>query len=249
MRPTGLLDPEIFVRPTKYQMDDLLKELKLQKDNNERTLITVMTIRMAEELTHFLQQHNVKCTFLHNELKTLERSKIINNMRRGLYDAIIGINLLREGLDIPEVSLVVIFDADKPGFFRSEKSLIQIIGRAARNANGRVIMYGDEITNAMQIAIEKTSERRRIQMEYNQINNIIPQTIIKQIPSDITIINEKLTNHKRKKNSSDKISLDAVNENIAELEKQMLLAANEQNYELAAQYRDLILELKSKNQS
>ena len=249
VRPTGLLDPEIFVRPTKYQMDDLLKELKLQKDNNERTLITVMTIRMAEELTHFLQQHNVKCTFLHNELKTLERSKIINNMRRGLYDAIIGINLLREGLDIPEVSLVVIFDADKPGFFRSEKSLIQIIGRAARNANGRVIMYGDEITNAMQIAIEKTSERRRIQMEYNQINNIIPQTIIKQIPSDITIINEKLTNHKRKKNSSDKISLDAVNENIAELEKQMLLAANEQNYELAAQYRDLILELKSKNQS
>lgn len=249
VRPTGLLDPEIFVRPTKYQMDDLLKELKLQKDNNERTLITVMTIRMAEELTHFLQQHNVKCTFLHNELKTLERYKIINNMRRGLYDAIIGINLLREGLDIPEVSLVVIFDADKPGFFRSEKSLIQIIGRAARNANGRVIMYGDEITNAMQIAIEKTSERRRIQMEYNKINNIIPQTIIKQIPSDITILNEKLTNHKRKKNSSDKISLDAVNENIAELEKQMLLAANEQNYELAAQYRDLILELKSKNQS
>lgn len=247
VRPTGLLDPEIFVRPTKYQMDDLLKELKIQKDKNDKTLITVMTIKMAEELTHFLQQHNIKCAYLHNELKTLERSKIINNMRRGLYDVIIGINLLREGLDIPEVSLVVIFDADKPGFFRSEKSLIQIIGRAARNANGKVIMYGDEITKAMEIAIKKTQERREIQIKYNQINNIIPQTIIKPIPDDISATNDKYNNKKKIKLPKDKTLSDAINENIKDLEKQMMIFANEQNYELAAQYRDLILELKSKN--
>lgn len=246
VRPTGLLDPEVFVRPTKYQMDDLLKELKIQKDKNDKTLITVMTIKMAEELTHFLQQHNIKCAYLHNELKTLERSKIINNMRRGLYDVIIGINLLREGLDIPEVSLVVIFDADKPGFFRSEKSLIQIIGRAARNANGKVIMYGDEITKAMEIAIRKTQERREIQIKYNQINNIIPQTIIKPIPDDISATNDKYNNKKKIKLPKDKTLSDAINENIKELEKQMMIFANEQNYELAAQYRDLILELKSK---
>ena len=228
-------------------MDDLLKELKIQKDKNDKTLITVMTIKMAEELTHFLQQHNIKCAYLHNELKTLERSKIINNMRRGIYDVIIVINLLREGLDIPEVSLVVIFDADKPGFFRSEKSLIQIIGRAARNANGKVIMYGDEITKAMEIAIRKTQERREIQIKYNQINNIIPQTIIKPIPDDISATNDKYNNKKKIKLPKDKTLSDAISENIKELEKQMMIFANEQNYELAAQYRDLILELKSKN--
>ena len=242
VRPTGLLDPIIEVRPTENQMEDLLVELQKQKERNEKTFITVMTIRMAEELTHFLQERKVKAAYLHNELKTLERSKIINNMRRGLYDVIIGINLLREGLDVPEVSLVAIFDADKPGFFRSDKSLIQIIGRAARNANGRVIMYGDEITTAMQMAIDETERRRSIQMAYNQEHNIIPKTIIKPIREDVKGL------------SDDKVEVDLFNASVSqderkqiikELKQKMLDAANERNYELAAEYRDTILELEA----
>lgn len=245
VRPTGLLDPIVEVKPTKYQLDDLLVELAKQKEKDERTFITVMTIRMAEELTHFLQQKNIKCAYLHNELKTLERSKIINNMRRGLYDVIVGINLLREGLDVPEVSLVVVFDADKPGFFRSEKSLIQIIGRAARNANGRVIMYGDEITSAMDYAIKETNRRRQIQEAYNKAHNIVPQTIIKPIFDDIefNIKNKKTSDFDI--NKFQKLSDDDQNNVLKELNKKMLKAARQRNYEEAAKFRDLILEFES----
>lgn len=245
VRPTGLLDPIVEVKPTKYQLDDLLVELAKQKAKDERTFITVMTIRMAEELTHFLQQKNIKCAYLHNELKTLERSKIINNMRRGLYDVIVGINLLREGLDVPEVSLVVVFDADKPGFFRSEKSLIQIIGRAARNANGRVIMYGDEITSAMDYAIKETNRRRQIQEAYNKAHNIVPQTIIKPIFDDIefNIKNKKTSDFDI--NKFQKLSDDDQNNVLKELNKKMLKAARQRNYEEAAKFRDLILEFES----
>lgn len=242
VRPTGLLDPKIEVRSTKNQMEDLLNELQIQKENNERTFITVMTIRMAEELTHFLQERGVKTAYLHNELKTLERSKIINNMRRGLYDVVVGINLLREGLDVPEVSLVAIFDADKPGFFRSDKSLIQIIGRAARNANGRVIMYADEVTTAMENAIVETNRRRLIQEKYNKEHNIVPKTIIKPIREDV------------KGFKDDKVDVDLFNASksvderkaiIKDLKTKMIQAANERNYELAAEYRDTILELEA----
>ena len=246
VRPTGLLDPIIEIRNTNNQLENVLIELQKQIEKNEKTFITVMTIKMAEQLTHFLQQRNIKAAYLHNELKTLERTKIINNLRKGIYDVIIGINLLREGIDVPEISLVVIFDADKPGFFRSEKSLIQIIGRAARNANGKVIMYGDEITPAMKIAINETNRRRTIQLKYNIEHNIIPKTIIKPINDDISPIKSNLYNDILNKQQKNKESTKQIKLLIEEIKTKMLNAADQKKYELAAEYRDILFDLEKK---
>ncbi|MBO7078663.1 MAG: excinuclease ABC subunit UvrB, partial [Bacilli bacterium] len=186
IRPTGLLDPVVEVHPTKNQIDNLVEEINKRVENKEKVLVTTLTIRMSEELTQYLKNLDIKVAYLHSEIKTLERLKIINDLRTGKYDVIVGINLLREGLDIPEVSLVAIMDADKQGFLRSSRSLIQTIGRAARNANGKVIMYADEISESMEIAISETNRRRKIQEDYNIKNNIIPKTITKKITEIIT---------------------------------------------------------------
>lgn len=241
VRPTGLLDPAIEIHPTENQMEDLITEIHNQINKTEKTFVTVMTIRMAEELTKFLQDRQIKTAYIHNELKTLERSKILNNLRRGLYDVVVGINLLREGIDVPEISLVAIFDADKPGFFRSDKSLIQIIGRAARNVNGRVIMYADEITIAMQTAINETNRRRLIQENYNKEHNITPQTIIKPIRDDVKGYDSIDALNKISAAKSEK----EINRLLKDLKKQMLEAANKREYEVAAQLRDTILELEA----
>ena len=240
IRPTGLLDPIIEVRKTTGQIDDLINEINIRIENNERVLITTLTIRMAEELTAYLQKMNIKVAYLHNEIKTLERLEIIHDLRTGKYDTVVGINLLREGIDIPEVSLIAIMDADKQGFLRSERSLIQTIGRAARNANGKVIMYADNISDAMQKAILETERRRQIQMEYNTKHNIIPTTIKKEI-RDIISNKPKSKNStkKQKLNKSDKLSL------IATLENEMRLAAKQLDFERAMQLRDALFELKS----
>ena len=237
IRPTGLLDPIIEVRPTKNQIDNLVEEIESHKQKNERVLITTLTIRMAEELTQYLKKIDIKVAYLHSEIKTLERLKIIRNLRIGTYDVLVGINLLREGLDIPEVSLVAIMDADKQGFLRSDRSLIQTIGRAARNANGKVIMYADEISNSMKIAIEETKRRRKIQMEYNKKHNITPTTIKKEI-TDIVKNEEKVEKPKTKMTKKEKQNY------LANIEKEMKEAAKNLDFERAMELRDIILELK-----
>lgn len=244
VRPTGLLDPIIEIHPTKNQMDDVLEQIRKQIAKNERCFLNVMTIRMAEELTKFLQNNNIKAAYLHNELKTLERSKILNDLRRGLYDVVVGINLLREGIDIPEVSLIAIFDADKPGFFRSDKALIQIIGRAARNANGKVIMYADIVTPAMQKAIDETKRRRDIQELHNKEHNITPKTIEKSIREDISLIkHEEIDVFKKSKSKKEKESI------IQDITKQMLQAASNRDYEKAAKLRDILMDLEAELKS
>lgn len=238
IRPTGLLDPIIEVRPTKNQIDNLVEEIESHKQKNERVLITTLTIRMAEELTQYLKKIDIKVAYLHSEIKTLERLKIIRNLRIGTYDVLVGINLLREGLDIPEVSLVAIMDADKQGFLRSDRSLIQTIGRAARNANGKVIMYADEISNSMEIAIEETKRRRKIQMEYNKNHNITPTTIKKEIP-DIVKNEEKVEKSKTKMTKKEKQNY------LANIEKEMKEAAKNLDFERAMKLRDILFELES----
>ena len=238
IRPTGLLDPIIEVRPTKNQIDNLVEEIESHKQKNERVLITTLTIRMAEELTQYLKKIDIKVAYLHSEIKTLERLKIIRNLRIGTYDVLVGINLLREGLDIPEVSLVAIMDADKQGFLRSDRSLIQTIGRAARNANGKVIMYADEISNSMEIAIEETKRRRKIQMEYNKKHNITPTTIKKEIPN-IVKNEEKVEKPKTKMTKKEKQNY------LANIEKEMKEAAKNLDFERAMELRDILFEIES----
>lgn len=243
IRPTGLVDPTIEIRKTQDQIIDIENELRKQIKKNERTFITVMTIRLAEELSSYLQNRNIKVAYLHNELKTLDRFKILNKLRKGVYDAVVGINLLREGLDLPEVSLVLILDADKPGFFRSDKSLIQIIGRASRNINGHVIMYGDHITEAMKTAINETTRRRNIQLDFNKNNNITPKTIVKNIPLDLdnsdVNLNYNSLLEKSKKSKQMRV------QTVAKLRLEMLNAAKNQEYERAIYLRDILMELES----
>ena len=239
IRPTGLLDPIIEVRKIAGQIDDLIGEIRSRIEKNERVLITTLTIKMSEELTNYLKNVDIKVAYLHSEVKTLERMNIIRDLRLGKYDCIVGINLLREGIDIPEVSLIAILDADKEVFLRSERSLIQTIGRCARNANGKCIMYADKITDSMRLAIEETKRRRQIQEEYNKEHDIVPKTIIKEIKDSIS--NEDTT---VKKNASkdDNKNKDL---SIEELEQEMKRAAKELDFERAMELRDIIFELKT----
>ena len=246
IRPTGLLDPQIEVRPTEGQIDDLIREIHQRVKANERVMVLTLTIKMSEDLTKYLEELEIKVAYLHSEIKSLERMEIIRNLRQGKYDVLVGINLLREGLDIPEVSLIAILDADKEGFLRSETSLIQIIGRAARNVNGKVIMYADNVTGSMERAIVETYRRRSIQEKYNQENKIIPKTVYKHITDSLIITKEV----KEEKQSVDldnigKMSSLERKQLIASLEKQMKEAAKKLDFEQAMVLRDIIFELRT----
>ncbi|OIU69604.1 excinuclease ABC subunit UvrB [Rossellomorea aquimaris] len=247
IRPTGLLDPVIEVRPIEGQIDDLLGEINERIEKNERVLVTTLTKKMSEDLSAYLKEIGIKVQYLHSEIKTLERIEIIRDLRLGKYDVLVGINLLREGLDIPEVSLVTILDADKEGFLRSERSLIQTIGRAARNSNGKVIMYADKMTDSMQKAIDETKRRREIQIEYNEKHGVTPTTIQKEIRDVIraTHAAEEAGVYEGKETNVSKMSKPERQKLIASLEVEMKEAAKALDFERAAQLRDTILELKA----
>jgi excinuclease ABC subunit B len=247
IRPTGLLDPTIDVRPIEGQIDDLIDEIRQRTERNERVLVTTLTKKMSEDLTDYLKEIGIKVNYLHSEIKTLERIEIIRELRMGTYDVLIGINLLREGLDIPEVSLVTILDADKEGFLRSERSLIQTIGRAARNANGHVIMYADRMTDSMTKAIGETQRRRNIQIEYNEKHGITPKTIQKKIRDVIRASHnaEETSTYMEKVTKGKKLTKDEKATLLLTLEKEMKDAAKALDFERAAELRDTILELKA----
>ena len=248
IRPTGLLDPVIEIKPTKDQIDSLIQEIEKRIEKSERTLVTTLTKKMAEELSDFLESANIKTHYLHSEIDTLDRSKILTDFRNGTYDVIVGINLLREGLDLPEVSLVAILDADKEGYLRSSSSLIQTIGRAARNVSGKVIMFADKITKSMDKAINETNRRRDIQKQYNSKNNITPKSIVK----DIRDINERISKdvsiNKNTLNLGELDSEDEIADNlsIAELESKMYDFADKLEFEKAAKIRDFIDKINKK---
>ena len=239
IRPTGLLDPTVEIRKTEGQIDDLVGEIKERMAKNERVLITTLTIHMAEELTNYLKELDIKVAYLHTEIKTLERLRIIRDLRLGTYDVVVGINLLREGIDIPEVSLIAILDADKEGFLRSNRSLIQTIGRCARNANGHVIMYADKITDSMKYAMDETKRRRTIQEKYNSEHGIIPKTIIKEIRDLISNIDDSKSDKPKKISKKERV------DNLNKIEEEMRKAASELDFERAMELRDIWLEMKS----
>jgi len=247
IRPTGLLDPEVDVRPIEGQIDDLLGEINKRTEHNERVLVTTLTKKMSEDLTDYLKELGIKVAYLHSEIKTLERIEIIRDLRVGKYDVLVGINLLREGLDIPEVSLVAILDADKEGFLRSERSLIQTMGRAARNENGEVVMYADKITDSMQVAIDETNRRREIQMAFNEKHNITPTTIKKDVRDVIraTVAAEDEEEYGETTKSLTELSKKEKTKVIDQMDKEMKEAAKALDFEKAAELRDIILELKA----
>ena len=238
IRPTGLLDPKIEVKPVENQIDDLLEQIKQRVEKNERVLVTTLTKKMAEDLTEYLKGLDIKVTYMHSDTKALERMEIIRNLRLGEFDVLVGINLLREGLDIPEVSLVAILDADKEGFLRSERSLIQTIGRAARNTDGTVIMYADELTDSMEKAITETNRRRKIQQEYNEKHHITPKTIKKSVRDTISVTDAKDIEVEYKLEKEDDIK-----DTITKLTDEMLKYAADMEFEKAAELRDKIKEL------
>ena len=237
IRPTGLLDPVCEVRSCETQVDDLIGECKMLAKDNKRVLVTTLTKRMSEDLTDYLNGVNVKAVYMHSDIKTLERMEIIQELREGKHDVLVGVNLLREGLDIPECSLVCILDADKEGFLRSETSLIQTIGRAARNSEGRVILYADKMTNSINKALLETSRRRKIQEKHNEENGIIPTTIKKQLMNSLNLA---ATNLKDKNNDKRVLDLEIIENDIEKLKKQMLKAAENLEFEKAAKLRDTI---------
>ena len=242
IRPTGLIDPEIVVKPTLGQIEDLMFEIDQRIKNQQRVMVVTLTIRMAEDLTAFLKQKNYKVVYMHAETKTLERTQVIYQLRKGKYDVLIGINLLREGLDIPEVSLIAILDADKEGFLRSTRSLIQVIGRAARNVEGKVIMYGDKVTRSMQEAMQETNRRRDIQRAHNEKFGITPTTIKKEIFAPIKHMDDTLQTLKSVQGKS---SRSEIEQRIREFEKLMKEAAKQYDFERAAELRDIVFELKA----
>lgn len=246
IRPTGLLDPTIDVRPSEHQIDDLMEEIHGRIEKNERVLITTLTKKMSEDLTTYLKEAGIKVQYLHSEIKTLERIEILRELRIGTYDVLVGINLLREGLDIPEVSLVTILDADKEGFLRSERSLIQTIGRAARNSNGHVIMYADKITDSMQYALDETARRRETQIEFNEKHNITPTTINKEIRDVISAhIDIKEDDKTKKKSATKKLTKSEREKLLEKLEKEMKEAARDLDFETASELRDAIFEIQA----
>ncbi|KRL06655.1 excinuclease ABC subunit UvrB [Liquorilactobacillus hordei] len=249
IRPTGLLDPIIEVRPIMGQMDDLVGEINKRIERNERVFVTTLTKKMAEDLSDYLKELQIKGKYLHSDIKTLERTKIVRDLRLGVFDVLVGINLLREGIDVPEVSLVAILDADKEGFLRSERSLVQTIGRAARNENGRVIMYADKITDSMQAAIDETKRRRTIQQEYNEEHHITPRTIKKKV-RDLISITKPAEGGKKKQSFTElefyDMEKDDQKEMLLKLEEQMRAAAKQLDFEQAATLRDTIIELKAR---
>jgi excinuclease ABC subunit B len=244
IRPTGLVDPEVFIKPSVGQIDDLMYELTKVIERGERAMVVTLTIKMAEDLTHYLKEHDFKVVYLHNETKTLERSQIIYELRKGKYDVLVGINLLREGLDIPEVSLVAIIDADKEGFLRSERSLIQVMGRASRNVNGKVIMYANNMTGSMERAIAETKRRRDLQIAYNKKHGIVPTTIIKPLGEPLHNFG---TEHELERINKGLMSRKQLEKYIREIRAKMNAAAKAYDFEKAIEYREILFELEGKS--